>query len=64
VTPHRIRPLQNNPSIDPMPADAWVDNACVAHQGPPAFQPLTGIYEPSAIQQLPDGRFHDLRRSA
>ena len=23
----------------------------------PAFQPLTGIYEPSAIQQLPDGRF-------
>jgi len=22
----------------------------------PAFQPLTGIYEPSAIQQLPDGR--------
>ncbi|HSV61225.1 MAG TPA: DUF3616 domain-containing protein [Variovorax sp.] len=23
----------------------------------PAFQPLPGIYEPSAIQQLPDGRF-------
>jgi hypothetical protein len=23
----------------------------------PAFQPLAGIYEPSAIQQLPDGRF-------
>ncbi|SDI89593.1 DUF3616 domain-containing protein [Variovorax sp. OV700] len=23
----------------------------------PAFQPLTGIYEPSAIQRLPDGRF-------
>lgn len=23
----------------------------------PAFHPLTGIYEPSAIQQLPDGRF-------
>ena len=23
----------------------------------PTFQPLTGIYEPSAIQQLPDGRF-------
>lgn len=23
----------------------------------PAFQPLTGIYEPSAIQQLADGRF-------
>jgi hypothetical protein len=22
-----------------------------------AFQPLTGIYEPSAVQQLPDGRF-------
>jgi hypothetical protein len=24
---------------------------------PPIFQPLTGIYEPSAVQQLPDGRF-------
>ena len=23
----------------------------------PGFRPLTGIYEPSAIQQLPDGRF-------
>ena len=23
----------------------------------PAFAPLTGLYEPSAIQQLPDGRF-------
>jgi Protein of unknown function (DUF3616) len=23
----------------------------------PAFQPLTGIFEPSAVQQLPDGRF-------
>ena len=23
----------------------------------PAFQPLTDLYEPSAIQQLPDGRF-------
>lgn len=23
----------------------------------PCFQPLTGIYEPSGIQQLPDGRF-------
>lgn len=23
----------------------------------PAFQPLTGLFEPSAIQQLPDGRF-------
>jgi hypothetical protein len=29
----------------------------VAHKRPRAFQPLTGIYEPSAIQQLPDGRF-------
>lgn len=29
----------------------------MAHARPPAFQPLTGIYEPSAIQQLPDGRF-------
>lgn len=24
---------------------------------PPAFRPLTGTFEPSAIQQLPDGRF-------
>ncbi|MBC7547054.1 MAG: DUF3616 domain-containing protein [Polaromonas sp.] len=24
---------------------------------PPMFQPLSGLYEPSAIQQLPDGRF-------
>ena len=24
---------------------------------PPIFRPLTGLYEPSAIQQLPDGRF-------
>jgi len=24
---------------------------------PPTFQPLTNLYEPSAVQQLPDGRF-------
>ncbi len=24
---------------------------------PPTFQPLTNLYEPSAIQQLPNGRF-------
>ena len=29
----------------------------MAQRTPPSFQPLTGIYEPSAIQQLPDGRF-------
>jgi len=29
----------------------------VTNDQAPAFQPLTGIYEPSAIQQLPDGRF-------
>jgi hypothetical protein len=29
----------------------------VTHAKAPAFQRLTGIYEPSAIQQLPDGRF-------
>ena len=23
----------------------------------PAFRPLAGLFEPSAIQQLPDGRF-------
>jgi Protein of unknown function (DUF3616) len=33
------------------------DNARVAIQASPSFQPLTGIFEPSAIQQLPDGRF-------
>ena len=27
------------------------------HKPIPTFQPLTGVYEPSAIQQLPDGRF-------
>jgi hypothetical protein len=27
------------------------------NEGAPAFRPLIGIYEPSAIQQLPDGRF-------
>jgi Protein of unknown function (DUF3616) len=32
------------------------DNGPVAIQDPPAFQPLTGLYEPSAIRQLPDGR--------
>ena len=34
-----------------------VHNTRVTRQNVPAFQPLTGIYEPSAIQQLPDGRF-------
>jgi hypothetical protein len=29
----------------------------VTNEKVPAFQPLTGIYEPSAVQQLPDGRF-------
>lgn len=29
----------------------------MASMDPVAFRPLTGIYEPSAIQQLPDGRF-------
>jgi Protein of unknown function (DUF3616) len=36
---------------------ARVDNVQVTKEDMPAFQPLTGIYEPSAIQQLPDGRF-------
>jgi hypothetical protein len=34
-----------------------VHNAEVANEQVPAFQPLTGIYEPSAVQQLADGRF-------
>lgn len=29
----------------------------MSNESAPAFQPLSGIYEPSAIQQLPDGRF-------
>lgn len=33
------------------------DNADVTLKETPAFQPLTGTFEPSAIQQLPDGRF-------
>ena len=36
---------------------AWAHNAQVTNEQGPAFQPLTGIFEPSAIQQLPDGRF-------
>lgn len=36
---------------------ARVHNAQVTHEQGQAFQPLTGIFEPSAIQQLPDGRF-------
>jgi hypothetical protein len=34
-----------------------VDNAQMSNEDVPAFLPLTGIYEPSAIQQLQDGRF-------
>lgn len=29
----------------------------MSNKDAPAFRPLTGIYEPSAIRQLPDGRF-------
>lgn len=29
----------------------------MSHLNPPTFLPLTGVYEPSAIQQLADGRF-------
>lgn len=38
-------------------ASAKVHNAKVTNEHAPAFEPLTGIYEPSAIRQLPDGRF-------
>jgi hypothetical protein len=34
-----------------------VHNAEMTNAQAPAFRPLTGIFEPSAIQQLPDGRF-------
>lgn len=45
-----------------MPARAGHDNASATWdrmmaKKSPAFQPLTGCFEPSAIQQLPDGRF-------
>ena len=33
------------------------DNMPMTPNLAPVFQPLTGLYEPSAIQQLPDGRF-------
>jgi hypothetical protein len=36
---------------------ARVHSAQMTNERGPAFQPLTGIFEPSAIQQLPDGRF-------
>ncbi len=39
------------------PRPARAHNARVTSEQGPAFQPLTGIFEPSAIQQLPDGRF-------
>jgi hypothetical protein len=38
-------------------AQARVHNAQVSSEEVPALRPLTGIYEPSAIQQLTDGRF-------
>ena len=34
-----------------------VHDAKVSNEDVRAFRPLTGIYEPSAIQQLADGRF-------
>ena len=34
-----------------------METYAVAAPEPPAFRTLTGLYEPSAIQQLPDGRF-------
>ncbi len=36
---------------------ARAHNGDVNNEQVPAFKPLTGIFEPSAIQQLPDGRF-------
>jgi len=36
---------------------ARIHNAQMSNDQAPAFQPLTGVYEPSAIQQLLDGRF-------
>ncbi len=34
-----------------------VENGTMTQEKTPAFLPLTGVFEPSAIQQLPDGRF-------
>jgi len=47
----------SKPCVRRVKACAQADNADVAHNDAPAFKALTGIYEPSAIQQLPDGRF-------
>ncbi len=41
----------------PLLGAAEVHNPAMPDRPAPAFQPFTGIYEPSAIQQLPDGRF-------
>jgi Protein of unknown function (DUF3616) len=36
---------------------ARADNQAMSSTTAPTFRPLSGIYEPSAVQQLPDGRF-------
>ncbi|RZL94032.1 MAG: DUF3616 domain-containing protein [Variovorax sp.] len=54
TTGHSVKPASQYPQDA---ATTWLDNASVAQKDPPAFQPMNGLYEPSAIQQLPDGRF-------
>jgi hypothetical protein len=36
---------------------SWPESTHLPAHAPPSFRTLPGVYEPSAIQQLPDGRF-------
>ena len=47
----------SQPSLRAPGSAAPAHNDGVVQRPPPSFRPLKGIYEPSAIQQLPDGRF-------
>ncbi|MEJ8855590.1 DUF3616 domain-containing protein [Variovorax robiniae] len=47
-----VRPARRPRDVD----FARVDNPAVQPSTAPGFLPMTGIYEPSAVQQLPDGR--------
>lgn len=49
--------MQNASLFDMRIGTAQGHNARMTNKQATAFQPLTGIYEPSAIVQLPDGRF-------
>jgi Protein of unknown function (DUF3616) len=53
----RIKPELTLDRIRVRTGPARIHNAQVSNDQAPVFQPLTGVYEPSAIQQLRDGRF-------